>query len=202
MLDGNIGFVILRNFEEDAGERFISAVNELIEMGAVAFIYDVRNNNGGRVTEVTKILDFLLPEGEIFISVDRSGDEKITRSDENFIDIPAAVLVNESSYSGAEFFAAMLYEYNYAVTIGEQTTGKNRMQTTIALDSGGAIHLSTGQYLTKNRISLYDIGGFTPEIVIVMTDEERELFNRGDLERTQDPQFMRALSILQGIIRS
>jgi len=197
LLDGNIGYVILRNFEEDAGDRFIGAVNELIEMGAIAFIYDVRNNNGGRVNEVTQILDFLLPEGEIFISVDRSGIERITRSDANFIDLPAVVLVNERSYSGAEFFAAMLYEYNYAVTIGEQTTGKNRMQTTIPLENGGAIHLSTGHYLTKNRISLYDIGGFTPEIVIEMTDEESELFNRGELERALDPQFMRALSILQ-----
>jgi len=200
MLHGNIGYVILRNFEEDSGERFISAVNELIEMGAVAFIYDVRNNNGGRVTEVTKILDFLLPEGEIFISVDRSGVERITRSDADFIDLPAVVLVNERSYSGAEFFAAMLYEYEYAITIGEQTTGKNRMQTTIALDNGGAIHLSTGHYLTKNRISLYDVGGFVPEIVVKMTDEERELFNRGELERAMDPQFMRALSILQSIL--
>jgi carboxyl-terminal processing protease len=200
MLPGNIGYVVLRNFEEDAGERFINAVNELIEMGAVAFIYDVRNNNGGRVSEVTQILDFLLPEGEIFISVDRSGVERITMSDEYFIDLPAVVLVNVRSYSGAEFFAAMLFEYNYAVTIGEQTTGKNRMQTTIPLDNGGAIHLSTGHYLTKNRISLYDIGGFTPEIVIVMSDDERELFNRGELERTSDPQFMRALSILQDII--
>jgi hypothetical protein len=75
------------------------------------------------------------------------------------------------------------------------------MQTTIPLESGGAIHLSTGHYLTKNRVSLYDIGGFTPEIVIVMTVEEKELFNRGELERTQDPQFMRALSILQSNIR-
>ena len=202
MLHGSIGYVILRNFEEDSGDRFISAVNELIEMGAVAFIYDVRNNNGGRVTEVTKILDFLLPEGEIFISVDRSGVERITRSDAAFIDLPAVVLVNERSYSGAEFFAAMLFEYEYAVTIGEQTTGKNRMQTTIPLDNGGAIHLSTGHYLTKNRISLYDVGGFTPDFLIVMTDEERELFNRGDLERTLDPQFMKALSILQNIIGS
>ena len=200
MLAGNIGYVMLRNFEEDAADRFIDAVNDLIEMGAAAFIYDVRNNNGGRVTEVTQILDFLLPEGEIFISVDRSGIERITRSDEEFIDLPAAVLVNERSYSGAEFFAAMLYEYNYAVTIGEQTTGKNRMQTTIPLDNGGAIHLSTGHYLTKNRISLYDVGGFTPEIVIEMTDEEKELFNRGELEKSSDPQFTRALSTLQSII--
>lgn len=197
MLIGNIGYVKLRNFEESAADRFIDAVNELIEAGAAGFIYDVRNNNGGRVGEVTKILDFLLPEGEIFISVDRSGIENITRSDANFIDLPAVVLVNQHSYSGAEFFAAMLYEYDYAATIGQQTTGKNRMQSTIPLSNGGAVHISTGHYLTKNRISLYDIGGFTPEFIITMTDEESDLFNRNSLEKESDPQFIKALSLLE-----
>ena len=197
MLDDNIGYVLLKNFEEDAAEKFMSAVNELIENGAVGFIYDVRNNNGGRVGEVTRILDFLLPEGEIFISVDRSGIEKITRSDANFIDKPAVVLVNEHSYSGAEFFAAMLSEYDYAPSVGAQTTGKNRMQTTIPLSNGGAVHISTGHYLTKNRISLYDIGGFTPEFLIPLTEEETDLFNKGDLELISDPQFVKALSLLE-----
>jgi len=197
MLEGNVGYLALRNFEEDAAESFISAVNELISMGARGIIYDVRNNNGGRVSEVTQILDFLLPEGEIFISVDRSGIEKITRSDANFIDLPAVVLVNEFSYSGAEFFAAMLCEYDYAATVGEQTTGKNRMQTTIPLSNGGAVHISTGHYLTKNRISLYDIGGFTPEFIVPMTDEEMQLFHRGDLEKSADPQLLKALLLLE-----
>jgi len=197
MLEGNIGYLALRNFEEDAAESFISAVNELIRMGARGIIYDVRNNNGGRVSEVTQILDFLLPEGEIFISVDRSGIEKITRSDADFIDLPAVVLVNEFSYSGAEFFAAMLCEYDYAATVGEQTTGKNRMQTTIPLSNGGAVHISTGHYLTKNRISLYDIGGFTPEFIIPLTEEEMQLFHRGELEKSSDPQLLKALSLLE-----
>ena len=197
MLEGNIGYVLLKNFEEGAGVEFIAAVNELIENGAAGFIYDVRNNPGGRVNEVTSILNFLLPEGEIFISVDRSGIEKITRSDADFIDFPAVVLVNRHSYSGGEFFPAMLYEYGYAVTVGEQTTGKNRMQTTIPLSNGGAAHISTGHYLTKNRISLYDSGGFTPEFVIPMTDEDRVLFNRGELDKADDKQFLKALSLLE-----
>ena len=197
MLDNNIGYVRLMNFEESAAERFIFAVNELIKHGAVAFIYDVRNNGGGKVNEVTSILDFLLPEGEIFISVDRSGIENITKSEASFIDIPAVVLVNVYSFSGAEFFAAMLDEYDYAATVGEQTTGKNRMQTTIPLSNGGAVHISTGHYLTKNRISLFDIGGYTPDHVIPLTDEERILFNRGELDFSEDPQMQLALSLLE-----
>jgi len=196
MLDNNIGYVTLRNFEAGAGSGFISAVKTLIDQGAVAFIYDVRSNNGGRVGEMTEILDFLLPEGEIFISVNRSGDEQITRSDADFIDIPAVVLVNSYSYSGAEYFAAMLSEYEYAYTVGEQTTGKNRMQTTIPLSNGGAVHISTGQYLTKNRVSLYDTGGFTPDYIIPLPDDELYLLSRGELAHDSDPQLQKALSLL------
>ncbi|MCL2819858.1 MAG: S41 family peptidase [Oscillospiraceae bacterium] len=200
MLDGNIGYIKLRNFEEGASSRFIAAVTELIDKGAVAFIYDVRSNNGGRVGEVTAILDFLLPEGEIFISVDRSEEENITYSDDKFTDFPAVVLVNVYSFSGAEYFAAMLSEYDYAPSVGEQTTGKNRMQTTIPLSNGGAVHISTGHYLTKNRVSLFDIGGFTPEYVIEMTDDERKLYYRGELSGDLDRQLKKALSLLENTV--
>ena len=200
MLDGNIGYVRLRNFEEGAAWTFVEAVEELIREGAVAFIYDVRSNNGGRVGEVTGILDFLLPEGEIFISVDRGGTEKITYSDEHMIDIPAVVLVNVYSYSGAEYFAAMLSEYDYAYTVGEQTTGKNRMQTTIPLSNGGAVHISTGHYLTKNRVSLFDEGGYTPDYIIELTDDERSLYYRGELTPDIDRQLQKALSLLENNI--
>jgi len=196
MLDDNIGYVLLRNFEMGAADRFIYAVEDLIEQGAVAFIYDVRSNNGGRVGEVTAILDFLLPEGEIFISVNTSGEEQITKSDAEFIDFPAVVLVNEFSYSGAEYFAAMLDEYDYAITVGVQTTGKNRMQTTIPLSNGSAVHISTGHYLTKNRVSLYDTGGYTPNHIIPLSEDEFELYIMGELEKDSDPQLIKALSLL------
>jgi len=94
----------------------------------------------------------------------------------------------------------MLSEYDYALTVGEQTTGKNRMQTTIPLSNGGAVHISTGHYLTKNRISLYDVGGFTPDHIIPFTEEERDLFNSGDLEKNADPQLQKALSLLEIIV--
>jgi len=196
MLDGYIGYVQLRNFDVGSADRFILAVSNLIEQGAVAFVYDVRSNNGGRVNEITKILDFLLPEGDIFVSINRTGVENVTVSDEHTIDLPAVVLVNSNSFSGAEFFAAMLSEFEYAYTVGEPTTGKNRMQSTIALDNGGAVVLSTGEYLTRNRVSLFDTGGFTPDFVIPLTSEEyREALTYGP-DVSIDPQLEKAIYLL------
>jgi len=196
MLDGNIGYVSLRNFDVGAANSFINAVEYLIRQGAEGFIYDVRSNPGGRLDEMSSILDFLLPEGVIFISVSTSGGEQTIMSDRNYIDMPTVVLVNSHSFSAAEYFAALLTEYFYAYTVGEQTTGKNRLQNTIPLPCGGAVVLSTGEYLTKNRVSLYDIGGYTPLHLIELTDDEYLSFRRGELDFDDDPQLQLAHSLL------
>lgn len=198
MIDGNIGYVYLRNFEGESANSFIHAVEELISQGAAAFIFDVRSNGGGRVGEVTAILDFLLPEGDIFITVDETGNEYVTKSDADFIDLPAVVLVNSHSYSGAEYFTAALSEYEYAITVGEQTTGKNRMQTTIGLDEGDAIHISTGMYLTPNRVSLFDTGGYTPDYEVELTEDELIAHYNGELSIDDDAQLQKALELLGG----
>ena len=196
MFDDDVGYIALANFDYGAAERFISAIDSLIEDGARAFIFDVRTNNGGRVDQLTAILDYLLPEGEIFITVDRNGLEEVTYSGPDMIDLPAVVLINEYSFSAAEYFAATLGEYGYAQSVGEQTTGKNRMQITVQLRSGGALHISSSQYLTKNRVSLFDAGGLTPDYHVPLTDEEFEMLVTGTLEIDDDPQLQKALSLL------
>lgn len=196
MLDGYIGYVRLVNFDSGAADRFIYAVYTLIDQGAVSFIYDVRSNNGGRVDEITRILDFLLPEGDIFVSINRSGIENVISSDEYMIDLPAVVLVNSFSFSGAEFFAAMLSEFEYAYTVGEPTTGKNRLQSTIPLASGGAVVLSTGEYLTRNRVSLFEVGGFTPDFIIELTDEQYSMALEQGPDADIDPQLEKAIYLL------
>ena len=196
MLDGDVGYIDIANFDTGAADSFITAVDTLIEQGARAFIYDVRSNGGGLVSEVTRMLDYLLPEGEIFISVDREGHEEITMSGPEMIDLPAVVLVDRNSYSAAEFFAAMLKEYNYAGIVGEQTTGKSRSQQTEVLPGGGALHISTAQYLTKNRVSLYDAGGLTPDYQVALTDKEMSLLMAGRLAKEEDAQLMKAIEVL------
>ena len=196
MLEDNIGYIKIANFEGGSADGFISAAGQLLEQGARALIFDVRSNGGGRVSEMTSMLDYLLPEGEIFISIDKSGKEEITMSDSAMVDIPAVVIVNSYSFSAAEYFAATLKEYDYAVIVGEQTTGKSRSQRTEPLPGGGALHISTAQYLTKNRVALYDVGGITPDYPLTLSDEEFAMFISGNLEPGDDPQIKLALDII------
>lgn len=166
MLEGEIGYIRIVNFDQGAAEHTLSAMEELMASGAQSLLFDVRSNNGGFLTELIDILDHLLPEGDVFISLDRDGREEIYTSDAECVDLPMAVLINGSTYSAAEFFAAALSEYGRAVIVGAPSTGKGRSQITIAMTDGSAVHISTRRYLTPNRVDLSEQGGLTPDIVV------------------------------------
>lgn len=170
MLEGNVGYVALANFYDHSADRLKEEVTRLQEEGAEALVFDMRNNGGGYLSELTEMLDFLLPEGPIFISRDRAGNEKVTQSDAACVDLPMAVLVNANTYSAAEFFAAELQEQGVAVIVGEPTSGKGYSQQTFALPHGGAMAISTGAYFTGNGTSLIGTG-LTLDREVYLTDE-------------------------------
>ena len=196
MLDDDIGYIRLFNFKTGSADSFISAANDLIEAGATGFVFDMRANPGGLVTEMSDILDFLLPEGEIFILVDRNGNENITMSDPEYIDLPMVVIVDASSFSAAEYFAATLREFGFAEIVGEQTTGKSRVQRIVRLQNGAAINISFAEYLTRNRVSLHDEGGVTPDHSVALSEEDMRLFRQGNLDLADDPQLRAALGLM------
>ncbi len=116
-------------------------------------------------------------------------------SDDEYLDMPMAVLVNYNSYSAAEFFAAALQEYGAAVVVGEQTYGKGRFQTVFNLSDGSAINISIGQYTTPKGVSL--VGkGITPDHVVELTDEQKADLYYSRLEQADDDQLQKAIEVL------
>lgn len=195
MLDGQLALIRIRNFEQDASKDTIAAIKEARAQGAVALIFDVRYNPGGFKNELVKLLDYLLPEGPLFRSVDYNGKESVEYSDASFLDMPMVVLCNYQSYSAAEFFPAALQEYHAATIIGEQTYGKGRFQTTMKLDDGSAINISIGQYTTPNGVSL--VGkGITPDILVELSDEQKQQLYYNLLDKADDAQLQKAIELL------
>ena len=169
MINGNVGYIKISNFESGAADGAISAIESLLGSGAQYFVFDVRTNPGGLLSELTALLDYLLPGVDIFVSVDKSGEETVITSNNVCLDMDMCVLVNADSYSAAEFFAAALQEYGWATIVGEHTTGKGRSQQTFELSDGSALHLSTAKYLTPNRVDLSEQGGVAPDIEVALT---------------------------------
>ena len=195
MLDGGIGLVTIENFDARCAEETIAAIDSLVEQGATAIIFDVRNNPGGFAAEMVEILDYLLPKGELFRTVDYRDREDVQMSDAKYLDLPMAVLVNRNSYSAAEFFAAALNDYDAAVIVGEQTSGKGHFQNTFELSDGSAVSLSVGKYFTPGGVSLEGVG-ITPEVPVAVNEETEALIYYNQLPAAEDPQIQAAIAAL------
>lgn len=197
MLDGKVGMVTIANFDSRCAQETIAVMEELVGQGAQALIFDVRNNPGGYAEEMIQILDYLLPEGPLFRTVDYTGKETVDSSDEKYLELPMVVLVNGESYSAAEFFAAALREYDAAMVVGGKTSGKGYFQNTIPLSDGSAVALSTGKYFTPNGNSLEGVG-LIPDVEITADEEMTMDIYRGTLDAKDDPYIQAALELLEG----
>ena len=195
MLEGRIGLITIENFDARCADETIACVEQLLSEGAVALIFDVRNNPGGYASEMVEILDYLLPEGELFRTVNYNGDESVDMSDAKCVNIPMAVLVNGNSYSAAEFFAAALNDYDAAIIVGEQTSGKGYYQNAFQLNDGSAVSLSVGKYYTPSGVSLEGVG-LTPEVEVVVDEETAALIYYGAMNPQKDPQIQAAIAAL------
>lgn len=195
MLEHQIGLITIVNFDARCYDETRAAIDSLLAEGAQALIFDVRNNPGGYKHELVAVLDDLLPEGPLFRAEDYLGNTDVDMSGGDFLDIPMAVLVNGSSYSAAEFFAAAMREYDAAIVVGEQTYGKGYFQTTIRLKDGSAVGLSVGKYTTPKGVSLAGVG-ITPDIVVAVDEETAFNIYAGIQDPETDPQIQAAVDAL------
>ena len=197
MVTETVGYIKINNFNDRCAEEVLAKYEELEKEGAKAFVFDVRGNPGGYVHEMVEILDYLLPEGVLFRSEDYMGNVDEDKSDADCKTAPIAVLINGDSYSAAEFFAAALTEYEYAVTVGQPTTGKGRFQQTIPLSDGSAINLSVGKYTTPKGVDLSEVGGLKPMIPVDVSEETMNLLYSESLKAEEDTQLQAAIQAVQ-----
>ena len=194
MLEDNIGFIRIYNFHQGSEKQFQKTVKELLNAGAEALVFDVRNNPGGAVDSVNQMLDYLLPEGDLMGLASKAGKEEQYTSDKKCLELPMAVLVDAESISAAEFFAACLQEYDWATVVGEQTIGKGYSQRMYSLVDGSAVRISDKMYYLPSGKSLIGTG-ITPDIVTELSDEKEPDFYF--LSPAEDDQLSAALKTLR-----
>lgn len=191
---GDIGYIRVEGFDTRVNADFEEAVKRLSDTRGL--IIDVRENPGGSVDVMSAMLDLLLPEGRLITLEQKDGAQEHKTSEASCIDVPIVVLIDEESYSAAEFFAACLSEYDWAKTVGEATTGKGYAQVDVKMTDGSALHLSVLRYYTPNGVSLAGVG-IQPDYPVEMSAEER-----GPIlsDHTADKQFQKAVEVLKQLI--
>lgn len=196
ILYNDIGYIRISAFKETTSQQYQEQLKMCLDNNVKAIIFDVRNNGGGLVSACSECLDPLLPEGEIAIAEFKDGSTQlICNSDENELDIPMAVLINENSASAAELFTAALRDFKDAVIVGKNSFGKGVMQNTYTLENGDAIRLTIARYRTTKSECYHGVG-IAPDFEAEMPKE----FTQTAIENipTQDDtQLQKAIEIFK-----
>jgi carboxyl-terminal processing protease len=210
-----IGYVRLVQFNEPTADELSKALDELQKEGMQALILDLRNNPGGLLNSAVDVCaQFLPPNTKVVSTQGRVASQQrdyttpVIRKERP--EFPMVVLVNEGSASGAEIVSGALKDLHRAILVGETTFGKGSVQNVLQLPDGSAIRFTTAKYYTPGKQVIHG-NGVTPNIRVPMTaEQERVLFtarssetkpeDEKNLIKTKDPQMLRAIDALKGVM--
>ncbi len=172
ILDNNIGYIKLFEFNDDARPALDEALEDLDARNLNGLIFDLRGNPGGLLNSAIDIASAFLEDGVILIEDFGDGREQTLNVNGNYsgVAVPLVVLVDETSASASELVAGALQDQRRATIIGEVTFGKGTVQTWHELANGGGIRLTIARWLTPNRHWIHE-QGITPDILVEWTPE-------------------------------
>lgn len=186
---GQIGYVRITRFNEQAGSAVASALSDLrddeIDGEMRGLVLDLRNNPGGLLKQAIKVSDVFLDDKEVVSARGRGGSVSksySTQARRQVGDLPIVVLVNAGSASASEIVAGALRDHDRAIVMGTRSFGKGSIQTVKPLDGGGALRLTTARYYTPSGDSI-QAEGIEPDIQVAQAEINRRESNRSLRER-------------------
>ena len=142
----NVGYIRIRSFNSLTALQFKSLYNDLTRQGALYFVFDLRNNEGGSLEAAQEILGYLLPSGPYVNSETKNGVEAFTASDPYEMTAASVTLVNGGTTGEAELMAAVLQDLGKTRLVGTSTAGKAVVQAYFSLASDkAAVKLTVGK---------------------------------------------------------
>mgnify|MGYP006084706557 FL=1 len=195
LLEDNIGYIRLTQFNENSSEQIEDKIKSLEKNQNVkAYILDLRNNPGGLLSQAIRISDFFLDNGEIVSTKSRKASENrkwFAKKGDLTNGKTLVVLINYGSASASEIVAGALKDHKRAIILGENSYGKGSVQSIIPLKNEGAIKLTVAKYYLPSGKSISEVG-VNPDIEI---NEEGEEFK---IRSGTDNQLNYALKLLNG----
>ena len=168
LLEGNVGYVRLSQFQESSAEDLTKELEKFSDKGLQGLILDLRNNPGGLLTAAVGVSEQFLESGRLVVSIQGRNEKKIeyrAGANSKHFQYPMIVLINHGSASASEIVAAAMQDWGKAVVIGTTSFGKGSVQTILPLSDGSGLRLTTAKYYTPKDKSIHSIG-VQPDIVI------------------------------------
>lgn len=202
---GKIGYIRLTTFNEHAAKDMQKAIEEQEKAGVVGYVLDLRSNPGGLLYSSINIARMWLDEGTIVSTVDRKGlSDRESAKNKALTDKPLVVLVNEGSASASEILSGALQDNKRATLLGTKTFGKGLVQSVRPLGDGSGLAVTIAKYLTPSGRDI-NKEGIPPDVLVKLSEQQLEALYGGDrsnLGTEKDPQFARAIDILNDDIQA
>ncbi len=191
MLDNKIGYIEIAEFEDTTYDQFSKAIDDLTSQGMEGMVLDLRDNPGGQLDAGQKVLDRILPKDKLLVyTVDKQGKkDELYSEDDDKIDVPMAVLINNNSASCSEIVSGCLQDYGRAVLVGTTSFGKGIVQYVIPMGDGSAMKMTSAKYYTPNGRNIHGTG-IDPDVEAELPEEAAAQSDDG--EQAQDTQLEKA----------
>lgn len=171
MLEDNIGYIQVSQFDDVTTKQFKTALTALREDGMKGLVIDIRSNPGGVLDVVVDMVDEIISTGTVVYTEDKEGNQRRYNADNTGeFDLPLAVLVNGDSASASEIFAGAIQDYDKGEIIGTKTFGKGIVQTIQPLSDGSAIKYTISKYFTGKGQDVHG-NGITPDQIVELPDD-------------------------------
>ncbi len=178
-----LGYLRISQFGEKTPAEYVHAVQGLRKQGMKGLVVDLRDNPGGLLRTAKAVAGFYLePGSEVVRLRGRELDgEEVYRANGRLEEhrYPIAVLLNESSASGAEIVAGVWQDTDVAHIIGETSHGKGSVQSVYGLGDGSGLRQTTARYYLPAGRSI-DKVGVEPDLYV---EESMEAHRRRLLQR-------------------
>lgn len=193
-----LGVVGLATFSAGAHAEVAAALKRLLKKGARGFVFDLRSNGGGLVSEAQAIGSEFLKGGTIVTTRGRAvptetlkaiGTPVVPARD------PVVVLVDENTASASEIVTGALQDRHRATVVGTHTFGKGVFQQILDLHNGGALDLTAGQYFTPSGRNLGGRGVHTGAGI------RPDVRARDNPKTRRDEALVKALEVLAGKLK-
>ncbi|MGN8007828.1 carboxy terminal-processing peptidase [Acinetobacter sp. 22301] len=164
-----------RSVSEDTANAFEALKAKKVE----GIIIDLRNDPGGSLEEVARMLGQVIKSGPVVQIRDGNGNVSVFEDNDGGQQIytgPLAVLVNLASASASEIYSAAIQDYERGIIIGSTTTGKGTAQ--VQLDT-----LAYGQATLTQRKFYRITGGSTQNKGVVPDIKLVDIYNEEFGER-------------------
>jgi carboxyl-terminal processing protease len=155
---GDVGYIPLQTFNENAADEVRAAIETITRQGAKGLVLDMRDNGGGIVEQALETASLFLNDGQEIASVrSRNQATEVLRSKGRHIApaIPLVVLLDGGSASATEIVAGALQDHDRALVIGSNSFGKGLVQSVFSLSDGYHLKITTGKWFTPSGRSIH-----------------------------------------------